>query len=693
MAKEISIVVRAYNQTKRVFAEVGKGLKDFSKGEFSKGFAHMGQALKQVGITGAKVFASLAANAAKAAAAIASTVLIAVGKKSVEAYKAQAQADAKLEQALKNTAWAAGYTSGELKTMAAELQKVTGFSDEAIESAMAFVAASGKVRGDNFKRTAVAAVDMAAALRAAGDEEGNVESAAKMLAKALEDPEEGLSRLKRAGVQFTEAQKDQIKTMIEAGDAAAAQTAILSEVEKRYKGTAEAMYEQTKGVNDLATSYNELMEQVGGAITKSTAFQGVIDQVSASIKSLRESGKIELWANNIGMAFSGLVSGLSKIPRALSPFKKVKDLGSTIDASSAFIGGFGGASGKGFFERISAGTQAAKYAFSGQRDADELAAIKAKAEAEKKAAEEKEEAARKAAEAILAAQDAAEEEARRKKAAEDQAKKAAEEAARIQKEAKEAAEEKARIEKEAAAQAKEDEERRNELAKEHLSIEKEIADEKEAIAEREKEMGQRDLEQRWGKELDAAEKLAEESKTWLEKRKEMGAVGSAQFREALQAEAARKRRAGKINAKRKSLGMAELDAAALEGMGNQELDMQEEALKIQRNLGLMGGKRRLVAAGQNPEKLAELAEKQGRRLTKRQQEVLTRNAAKMEEIRQKGVAAFAAANIKAIADKADQEWRNKMLLANEKSAGNLKDMVASLATVEGNLDTLLRAAR
>jgi galactokinase/mevalonate kinase-like predicted kinase len=128
-------------------------------------------------------------------------------------------------------------------------------------------------------------------------------------------------------------------------------------------------------------------------------------------------------------------------------------------------------------------------------------------------------------------------------------------------------------------------------------------------------------------------------------------------------------------------------------MGNQELDMQEEALKIQRNLGLMGGKRRLVAAGQNPEKLAELAEKQGRRLTKRQQEVLTRNAAKMEEIRQKGVAAFAAANIKAIADKADQEWRNKMLLANEKSAGNLKDMVASLATVEGNLDTLLRAAR
>jgi hypothetical protein len=658
MAKEISIVVKAYNQTKRVFAEVGKGLKDFSKGEFSKGFAHMGQALKQVGITGAKVFASLAANAAKAAAAVASTLLVAVGKKSLEAYKAQAQADAKLEQALKNTAWAAGYTSGELKTMAAELQKVTGFSDEAIESAMAFVAASGKVRGDNFKRTAVAAVDMAAALRAAGDEEGNVESAAKMLSKALEDPEEGLSKLKRAGVQFTGAQEDQIKAMIKAGKTADAQAVILSEVERRYKGTAEAMHAQNKGVNDLATSYDDLMEQVGGAITKSTGFQDIIKQLSSFIKSLTESGKLELWVNNIATAFSGLAK-VAEI--ALIPFKYIAKV---IDTAGAFVGGFAGASGQGFVGRIDAGTRAAQYAGSGRRDADELAAIKANAEAEKKAAEAKEAAAKKAAASILAARDAEEESAKRRK--------------------------------EAADKEKEAGEKRIELAKEALRIEKEIADEKEAIAEREKEMGQRDLDQRWEKALDEAEKLAEESKTWLEKRKEMGAVGSAQFREALQAEAARKRRAGKINAKRKSLGMAELDAAALEGMGNQELDMQEEALKIQRNLGLMGGKAdgkmRLGAAGQDPEKLAKLAEKQGRRLTKRQQEVLTRNAAKMEEMRQKGAAALAAANIKAIADKADQEWKHKMLLANETSAGNLKDMVASLATVEGNLDTLLRAA-
>jgi hypothetical protein len=131
-------------------------------------------------------------------------------------------------------------------------------------------------------------------------------------------------------------------------------------------------------------------------------------------------------------------------------------------------------------------------------------------------------------------------------------------------------------------------------------------------------------------------------------------------------------------------------------MGNQELSMQEEALKIQRNLGLMGGKAdgkmRLGEAGQDPEALAKLAEKQGRRLSKRQQEVLTRNAAKMEEIRQKGAAALAAANIKAIADEADQDWKNKMLLANEASAGNLMDMTAILGVVEKNLDTLLRAA-
>jgi colicin import membrane protein len=446
--------------------------------------------------------------------------------------------------------------------------------------------------------------------------------------------------------------------MVKAGKTAEAQAVILAEVERRYKGTAEAMHAQNKGTNDLAISFNELMEQVGGAITKSTAFQDIIKQLSTFIKSLSESGKIELWANNISTAFSGLAKAAEI---ALAPLKAIAKV---VDTVSAFAGGFAGASGQGFVGRIDSGTRAAQYAGSGRRDADELAAIKSKAAAEKRAAEAKEAAAKKAAEAVLAAQDAEEEAARRRKAIADQEKK--------------------------------DAERRVELSKEALRIEKEIADEKEAIAEREKEMGQRDLEQRWEKELDAAEKLAEKSKTWLEKRKEMGAVGSAQFREALQAEAKRTRRAGKINAKRKSLGMAELDAAALEGMGNQELAMQEEALKIQRNLGLMGGKAdgkmRLGEAGQNPEKLAELAEKQGRRLSKRQQEVLIRNAAKMEEIRQKGAAALRAANIKAIADKADQEWKNKMLLANEKSSGNLMDMTAILGVVEKNLDTLLRAA-
>jgi len=401
------------------------------------------------------------------------------------------------------------------------------------------------------------------------------------------------------------------------------------------------------------------MEQVGGAITNSTAFQDIIKELSKFISSLAESGKIELWANNISMAMGGLAKAAGI---ALTPLKAIADI---VDSVSAFAGGFAGASGQGFVGRIDAGTQQAKYAWSGKRDADEIAAIKAKAAEEKKAADAKEAAAKKAAEATLAAQDAEEAAAKRRKAV--------------------------------AEQEKKDAERRVELAKDALRIEKEIAGEKDAIAEREAEMGKRDLAERWEKELDAAEKLADRSKEWLDKRKGMGAVGSAQFREALQAEAKRTRRGGKINAKRKALGMSELDAAALEGMGDQELAMQEEALRIQRRLGLVGGKAdgkmRLGDVGQDPEKLAELAGKQGRRLTKRQQEVLARNAAKIEELRNKGAAAIAAANIKALEDQADADWKRDMILANQTSATNLTDLKAILGVVEQNLDTLLRSSR
>ena len=72
-------------------------------------------------------------------------------KQAADAAKIQEDAERKLESVLRSTGGAAGYTAGELKGYAAELQRVTNYGDEATISAMAVMASFTQVRGDVFK--------------------------------------------------------------------------------------------------------------------------------------------------------------------------------------------------------------------------------------------------------------------------------------------------------------------------------------------------------------------------------------------------------------------------------------------------------------------------------------------------------------------------------------------------------------
>jgi len=61
-----------------------------------------------------------------------------------------------------------------------------------------------------------------------------------MLGKALNDPIKGMSALTKAGVSFTQQQKDQIGAMVASGDTMGAQKIILAEFSKEYGGSLEA---------------------------------------------------------------------------------------------------------------------------------------------------------------------------------------------------------------------------------------------------------------------------------------------------------------------------------------------------------------------------------------------------------------------------------------------------------------------
>ncbi len=161
---------------------------------------------------------------------------------------------------IKATGGAAKISAEQVGDLANAISRKTGIDDEAIQSGSNLLLTFKNVRNevgagnDIFNQATQAAVD----LSAAGF--GSVESSSKMLGKALNDPIQGISALSRAGVQFTDQQKDQIKTMVESGDVLGAQKLIMAELTSQVGGAAEA---QATASDKLAVAWGNIKESLG----------------------------------------------------------------------------------------------------------------------------------------------------------------------------------------------------------------------------------------------------------------------------------------------------------------------------------------------------------------------------------------------------------------------------------------------
>ena len=113
----------------------------------------------------------------------------------------QEQALAQVEARLISTGNAVGLTVGQLADMAARLQDVTTFGDEAILEMQSLLLSFRGITGDNFERATEAVLDLSVGIKT------DLRSAAIQLGKALDDPATGLDGLSRSGTKFTEAQR------------------------------------------------------------------------------------------------------------------------------------------------------------------------------------------------------------------------------------------------------------------------------------------------------------------------------------------------------------------------------------------------------------------------------------------------------------------------------------------------------
>jgi hypothetical protein len=157
---------------------------------------------------------------------------------------------AKLEAAFKNMGKTSGKTLDQLEQQADTLGELTIFDDEAIKEAQAALITFGQVSGREFDRAIEAAAGWAAATG------GDLTQATQQLGFALSDPIAGLTRLRRAGVLFTEAQKEQVKALVEAGDTLGAQEVILAQFEQRYAKTNETL--QATSAGQAAQAFEDL---------------------------------------------------------------------------------------------------------------------------------------------------------------------------------------------------------------------------------------------------------------------------------------------------------------------------------------------------------------------------------------------------------------------------------------------------
>jgi hypothetical protein len=182
-------------------------------------------------------------------------------KKAADAAGEQIAAERKLESVLAATGNAAGFTADELKRMAADLQQVTNYGDEATLSAMGVLASFTNIKGDVFRDATTAAQDLSAVMGQ------DLQSSVVQIGKALNDPIKGVTALQRVGVAFTQQQKDQITAMVEAGNSMGAQQLILAELKKEFGGAAEAMADPFtqfgNAVGDVQEELGMLVREIG----------------------------------------------------------------------------------------------------------------------------------------------------------------------------------------------------------------------------------------------------------------------------------------------------------------------------------------------------------------------------------------------------------------------------------------------
>ncbi len=192
------------------------------------------------------------------------------------------QSQRRLEAVLRATGQAAGLTAREINRLTEEMAAGTIFDDEAIRNASAVLLTFRNVQGETFREAMNLAAGLASVMQT------DLQSAVFQVGRALDDPVEGMAALKRAGVNLSPVQEEQIRHFIRINDLASAQKIILGELNKKFGDAAKEMNTGiTQATKGLGKAWNELLEALGRTPEMQTAVKGGVGWLSSELDGLR----------------------------------------------------------------------------------------------------------------------------------------------------------------------------------------------------------------------------------------------------------------------------------------------------------------------------------------------------------------------------------------------------------------------
>lgn len=243
--------------------------------------------------------------------------LVAAGVGATRAMQAQERSVAGVEAALASMGDRAGFTSEQLQRMASDLQQNSLYGDEDIlNKVTANLLTFGNIHGEVFERAQQMALDLSARLGT------DLQSSALMLGKALNDPITGLTALTRYGVSFTEEQKETIKAMYEAGDAAGAQALMLGVLEEQYAGQAAALANLDSGrITQASNAIGDAMEKIGAVLLPIVAeFADRVKVLAERFQALApRTQRFVVVAGALAAALGPVLLGMGLLMAALAP--------------------------------------------------------------------------------------------------------------------------------------------------------------------------------------------------------------------------------------------------------------------------------------------------------------------------------------------------------------------------------------